>query len=295
MSDQLSKNKMIEVLEESLRQEDFDKFVVGYPYRMRKHPRPGSTFFTCNRISHVIDGSFDTMLGSGDKYEKQQLKKGTTLIMKPYCLTDSIRECRTALWGLVCLPDCLRLFHVDSMQSGALNTGDRYFYHISDTCRNCTIDAIATLCALEDDLTVAQFGKSLMILICTLALHDLKNSNVTEFGKAHNLWFQIRDYIALLPEQRHNRKEIAEHFKISETYVSRLFSRFSNSTFKEYLRREKLEQAKNMLATTQMTVDEVAYNAGFDNTSYFIKLFKAKNQITPGRWRRMNNGGKFGT
>ena len=285
--DGLSKDKMIAVIETALTHETFDRFVLAHAYSSHKLSHGEHTFFTGNRISHVLEGQFNLMLGSDNNFERKEIPAGSTLLMRPYCCTDTMDQSRCAFFGFVCLSECLRLFYVNSMDSGLLSAATRYFYHISDTYRLCTANAIATLCTLEPDALYTQFGTPLMRLVWLLILQDLKASSINEFGKAHNLWFQIRDFISSFPAEKINRQLLADHFHVTETYISILFTQFANTTFKGYLQREKLEKAVTLLHNTNMTINEIAFKSGFDSASYFIRIFKSVYHVSPGAWRRI--------
>ena len=47
---------------------------------------------------------------------------------------------------------------------------------------------------------------------------------------------------------------------------------------------EKINKAKNLLLSGNMTVQEVARILGFENVGYFCKLFKEKTGISPGKY-----------
>lgn len=286
MDESASKDFLVALFEEVLARPPFERFLLAEPYPVHRRHCAAGSFFSCNRITHVLQGSFELALGSRDSYSEQAISGGTTLVMKPYCVTVSNPGSRCRSFGMVCLPHFLRLLYFDSTGSGSLERARKCYFHISDTFRPSTANAIATLCTL-DDATIGRFGPSLMVLVCTLVLQDLKDSHVQGFGKAHNLWFLLRDYLAEHPEEQPSRRDVARWFNITETYVSRLFSSFANCTFKEYVRRNNLTRARQLLATSQLTVDEVAYHSGFNNTSYFIRLFKERYHLSPGAWRQM--------
>jgi AraC-like DNA-binding protein len=53
----------------------------------------------------------------------------------------------------------------------------------------------------------------------------------------------------------------------------------------EYINRERLKMAKQMLADTRNSISDVAYQCGFADVNYFVRLFKLKEGITPGSYR----------
>ena len=59
--------------------------------------------------------------------------------------------------------------------------------------------------------------------------------------------------------------------------------------FIEYLNDYRLTIAARLLTTTEHTILDVASQAGFDNLSYFNRLFKRKFRDTPGHYRSANH------
>ena len=56
-------------------------------------------------------------------------------------------------------------------------------------------------------------------------------------------------------------------------------------TIKEYCNNLKLEDARKLLAETNFSVTEIAYDSGFNDVSYFISLFKEKYGTSPLKFR----------
>lgn len=53
----------------------------------------------------------------------------------------------------------------------------------------------------------------------------------------------------------------------------------------------KLEDAKKLLLKTDIPITEIALNVGFNDTSYFISLFKNQFGISPLKYRKTNKDG----
>ena len=72
----------------------------------------------------------------------------------------------------------------------------------------------------------------------------------------------------------------------SRSYVSHLFNQRAGVTLRAYMNTLKLDDARTLLETTHLSVTEIAYTAGFGDTSYFIKLFKEAYGISPLAYRK---------
>lgn len=82
--------------------------------------------------------------------------------------------------------------------------------------------------------------------------------------------------------------DLAKHFGRSKSHISHLFKNENGLTIRAYCNQLKLEDAKNLLLTTDLPITEIAFNVGFNDTSYFIYLFKDKFGITPLQYRFEN-------
>ncbi|MDR6570784.1 AraC family transcriptional regulator [Chitinophaga ginsengisegetis] len=54
----------------------------------------------------------------------------------------------------------------------------------------------------------------------------------------------------------------------------------------EYILRERIRQAKQIMADPALSITDVCYQSGFNNLNYFIKLFKRAEGITPREYRK---------
>jgi len=80
-------------------------------------------------------------------------------------------------------------------------------------------------------------------------------------------------------------EEVADMLHINSSYFSRLFKKETGHNFIQYVTLAKMERAKELLAKTNISVEDVAERLGYDNKSYFTKLFKKYTGGTPGRYR----------
>ena len=74
---------------------------------------------------------------------------------------------------------------------------------------------------------------------------------------------------------------VASACNISANYLSRLFSKFNDTTFSNYVNQKKIEYAKKLLISTDMSVNEIASHFGYNDCSYFIKVFKKEVETLP--------------
>lgn len=80
--------------------------------------------------------------------------------------------------------------------------------------------------------------------------------------------------------------DIAAREFLSESYLSRLFRRYLNQTFTEYIVSIRLDHARRSLRNTRSSVTEIAYSCGFKSTNSFIHYFQQQYGTTPGQYRK---------
>lgn len=79
--------------------------------------------------------------------------------------------------------------------------------------------------------------------------------------------------------------ELADVACVTKPYLIRLFKREFGTSPVQYINRKKVERAQLLLYTTDMPVKEVAYELGFSDHSYFIRMFRKQTDITPQEYR----------
>lgn len=72
---------------------------------------------------------------------------------------------------------------------------------------------------------------------------------------------------------------------VSKDHLIRLFKQATGETPANYITRRKLEQAELLLTTTSMPVKNIATKIGYDDTSYFIRVFRRHSHMTPQEYR----------
>ncbi|MEI6602334.1 MAG: helix-turn-helix transcriptional regulator [Clostridia bacterium] len=80
--------------------------------------------------------------------------------------------------------------------------------------------------------------------------------------------------------------EIAETFKLSQRQIQRIIKTSFNTTFKKKLFEIRVQNAKILLKDSTYSILDIANEVGFTNTSYFSKIFREFEQMTPNQYRK---------
>lgn len=73
---------------------------------------------------------------------------------------------------------------------------------------------------------------------------------------------------------------------MSPKYFCRFFQDMTHKSPFDYLNYYRIERACHQLLHTSETITDIAFNCGFNDLSYFIKIFKKYKEITPAKYRK---------
>ena len=79
----------------------------------------------------------------------------------------------------------------------------------------------------------------------------------------------------------------ARNSGIAERSLKRRFKAATGLTLIDYLQNLRIEEAKRLLETSEQSGDEVSYAVGYEDASFFRRLFKRRTGLTPARYRRV--------
>lgn len=82
--------------------------------------------------------------------------------------------------------------------------------------------------------------------------------------------------------------QIAKTFQYNEQYIGRLFKKKTQMSFSNYISKQRIERAKILLKETDDSVIDIAFKVGFNNVTYFNRIFKKYLNTTPSEFRLQN-------
>lgn len=81
---------------------------------------------------------------------------------------------------------------------------------------------------------------------------------------------------------------IAEKHGVSLAYVSRLIREATGKSFKELLMEKRLSKAEQLLTNTALPAADIIAAVGYENTSYFYRIFRERFGLSPKEYRKQN-------
>ena len=95
---------------------------------------------------------------------------------------------------------------------------------------------------------------------------------------------------AIVEEEYHNMElsatYLANRVGISSVQLGRLFRKQCGKTIPEYINELRLEKATEWIKSSSLTISEIALRVGYQNESYFFRVFKEKYGITPRQYEK---------
>ena len=97
---------------------------------------------------------------------------------------------------------------------------------------------------------------------------------------------RICDHLERHYDQKTNFSQLAKRIYMDQTSLCRFFKRATGRTMTTYVSELRLGTASELLATTDLTILEIASRVGFDNYSHFCRQFKRMKGCTPRMLRK---------
>ncbi len=178
----------------------------------------------------------------------------------------------------------LKTFLVDCLNSHDTPTTYLYF-HAADILpvQNLVENLLYTL--IQNPQNRRNLNQTTMAL---LFLNLMNYTDHLEFQREEDTTaVQILQYI----EEHYNDgslAELASSLHYDPSWLSREIKSYTGKTYTELVQEKRMVQASFLLTNTDLNVDEIAYQVGYDNISYFHRLFRKKYDLSPKKYRTAN-------
>jgi YesN/AraC family two-component response regulator len=103
--------------------------------------------------------------------------------------------------------------------------------------------------------------------------------------KHSDIIMKIIDYVRRNYMRKITLNDISNHVNFSVSYISRIFKDEMGSNMMQYINKVRVDNAKLLLLNNDIPLIEVAYLCGFEDQTYFNKVFKKVTGISPGKFR----------
>ena len=240
-------------------------------------------------LIRVVDGEMDFII-DGDEYAA---KKGDILLLRSGILhsatADSCHyECldfdlHELVLNVLCVREPFRLFYRNIYLP-------RTYYTVEDEKISKIVDEIFSAFSEECSESVRRLcmlGNVSRLFAQILSSHEyVENSgSIPESHDKNNTLKRVLEYIEAHFSEEIKLSLLAEIAGMNPNYFCRFFWSFTQQTPMNYVNYYRIEQAANMLLATSLSVTDVAFRCGFNDTGYFIKAFKKQKGCTPKQFK----------
>jgi AraC-like DNA-binding protein len=232
----------------------------------------------------IVSGSGQTTL-NGTGYP---LESGVTFLLTP----EDFHEIRTnggmQLYTVQFAPDCIESTLLDRLTV----TGDK-IGRLPDSLKERIIGLLEMILALDqeketDRQCAGKLLEAILILLCDRLTNEKRNHQAPPLQK-------VIVYIHAHFKENPPLQKMADLLYLNERYFCTAFHRYTGMSYKNYLRRVKLEYAARLITSTTLSVTEIAAESGYASLSHFGREFKAFYGLSPLEMRtnKQKNGQPF--
>ena len=164
--------------------------------------------------------------------------------------------------------------------------------------RNCHIFTLTSISpalhSIRSLLAVPQVADCASLLFMNqklteiLSLLTLSCYPAIEKPQANVPWYliEMKDFLDNHFNRNFSLSHFEELYKINRYRLCREFSAHYELAPLQYLTHRRIEEAKKILLTTDLSIHEISSMIGYENTNHFINLFKKYVSMTPGKFRQ---------
>lgn len=118
-----------------------------------------------------------------------------------------------------------------------------------------------------------------------LGLHDRINSQY-DTNRNQQKIKQAIDFIHKNYDKDLNMAVVSNYISMNYSLFSYLFKEYTGNNFVNYLKSIRMEEAKKLLAGTELRIVEISARVGYENEKHFMKTFKASCGVSPSEYRK---------
>ncbi len=222
--------------------------------------------------------------GAGGKLCDAVLHPGDAVFCRPGAWLDEHFEVPHQMISVVFYEQFIRYLYIDQ-HDGAPRNGPDVFFHTRRPPTAELLDAVSLLTRLNTDSRAAGAAFRTLLILCVQFLTEEEDRLMTDDDRNWNRleeWMQLHFFHDLV------REDIAGALGIHAAKLSRLLRARCGKSVRGYLNDYRLEYAEKLLAS-ELSVEEISQRCGFAYPGYFIRLFRARHDCTPGEFREQSH------
>ena len=126
----------------------------------------------------------------------------------------------------------------------------------------------------------------LFLVLRNLPSELFAGKDMEQYPDDYNLALMINKYIAMHYDSAISIDDAAAQFHLSARHVTRLLADYYGQTFNDILNAYRLNLAKELLTTTNRSIEDIAFTVGFSSARSLYNLFMKTEQISPAEYKK---------
>lgn len=198
---------------------------------------------------------------------------------KPY-----IYECHMSLIEAIA-PIYANEMNIGYLMFGQITTNNKEKV-LSNANKISNVYEIELTDKMVDEMTVADMDYiNSAVNMMTMCANYLYTNEIIR-NNPDILSYQLKEYVKENLGSDLSVASISKQFYISRTKLYKLSVSSFNMGISDYIRYQRIKKSKKLLSTTNHPISAIAEAVGIRDTNYFIRMFKASEQITPLQYRK---------
>jgi len=141
----------------------------------------------------------------------------------------------------------------------------------------------------QKDMGYAEILRNKLLEILILTMRKIMKEQIQEYSKRAEST-AVQDAIRYLKKHYRDKAVISrycEEAHYSPQYISRRFKQETGLTALQYLQKLRIEKCCELLRGSNLTIQEIAHETGYDDMKFFHKIFRRMLHMSPGEYRKL--------
>ena len=122
-----------------------------------------------------------------------------------------------------------------------------------------------------------------------MELHRRRNSQEETHGAEHKMQLAV-EYIEANYNKDLNMAVVSNHLSMNYSLFSYSFKQYTGTSFVSFLKDIRIREAKRLLCETDLKIQEISVQVGYENEKHFMKTFRSQCGVSPTEYRKNMSG-----
>lgn len=130
---------------------------------------------------------------------------------------------------------------------------------------------------------ISDYALSSLVMEISQEYFDSQNKNMQNI---HPSTVRVMEWVRANYYQPLTVNTIAGEFGFNADYLSAMFKKSAHISLIQFINKTRIDIAKSLIVTYDISVKETAYSCGFTDEKYFMKIFKKLENMTPSEYKK---------